>query len=91
MNGEVCEHDVHCKVGSFCWYNNAADKTSSTKKCLEMYGKDFGAEFGWSSADWENPTHDDLRHNGKFCNGGIAFPKDADTARCSLTDNIQFE
>ena len=56
-----------------------------------MHSRDFGAEFGWSSADWQKPTHDDYRHNGKVCTGGIAFPKDADTARCSLTDNIQFE
>jgi hypothetical protein len=53
-----------------------------------MYSKDYGIQFGWSSADFANPTYEDYLHNGKTCKGGIAFPLDENTARCALTDNI---
>ena len=56
-----------------------------------MYSKDYGIQFGWSSADFANPTYEDYLHNGKNCKGGIAFPLDENTARCALTDNIQFD
>ena len=52
--------------------------------------------FGWKSLDptWnfdtDAPLFEDLRHNGKFCEHGLAFPVNQIEAKCSQVDRVEF-
>ena len=54
MKGARCTDTFDCSPRHFCWYMNAQDAQSDTKKCLDLYYNPEGTIFGWRYLDTED-------------------------------------
>jgi hypothetical protein len=70
----------------YCWYASVDDRLLNTTKCVPMYSQPNGTTFGWyqiSGSDTSKITLADYEQNGKYCQSGLAYPVNANTARCT--------
>lgn len=61
------------------------------KTCMPIYSQEVGTLFGWKSVDNDNPTEADFIQNGKYCETGLAYPVNKDTARCTDFKEMTFD
>ena len=96
--GETCTEDYQCQIKDYCWFASSDDVVSNSRTCMEKFlgTKDPVTEFGWYQ-EGEEPTLDDYRQNGKYCESGLAFNVSDDqgvptkVARCTETETIRFD
>lgn len=50
---------------------------------MPVYSQEDGVLFGWESSDINNPTQEDFKQNGQYCQSGLAYPAGPDEARCT--------
>ena len=61
----------------------------STKQCLPIYSQSNMQTIGWKSLKegWtfgvDEPLYEDLKHNGMYCEYGLAFPISQTESKCS--------
>ena len=62
---------------------------------MPYYSKPSQLEIAWKNLEngggtWDKPTYEDLLHNGKYCEYGLAFPISEYTAICTQVDKVIF-
>ena len=80
---ELCTNDFDCQNNQFCWFPNKEHKQIGRRTCMPVYSQEDGVLFGWESKDINNPTQEDFKQNGQYCQSGLAYPAGPDEARCT--------
>lgn len=79
-------------IDHFCWYLTGDDVDSDTKKCMKMYSAKSdppAAQFGWQFVSQNAGfTLEDYTQNGKYCESGLAYKGQGNTAKCTQTKKV---
>lgn len=82
-----CTNTYDCGPSYFCWYQNAQDAQTDTKKCLDLYYNTEGFIFGWRYVD-ANDGMTNALINGQNCQSGFAVYIGNYQAQCSSIKKI---
>lgn len=92
---QICVEDTECQSGTYCWYaspEKVEQNDEQSKQCLPFYSQISMLQIAWKSlsdnTDLENPTYEDMEHNGAYCEYGLAFPISAYAANCTQVDKV---
>ena len=89
---EFCENDFECQNHQFCWYPDEENrKNNGLKTCLSLYSQPEGTKFGWFSESEDEPTLEDFKQNGKYCESGLAYPYSQYGARCTEMKEMKWD
>lgn len=65
-----------------------------SKQCLPYYSQSSQLTIGWKNlpgaGTWEEPTFEDLKFNGQYCEYGLAFPTNQYSGNCTQVDRVEF-
>lgn len=88
---EQCASDTECQNHQYCWYPNEEHSKSDRKTCMPIYSQEDGTVFGWKASSNDEPTEADFLLNGKYCQSGLAYPINENSARCTSFKEMRFD
>ena len=95
---QVCVEDTECQAGSYCWYASSEkvkQDNEQSRQCLPYYSQQSQLTIAWKSrpgnGSYKNPSYEDLKHNGAYCDYGLAYPVDEFEAICTQVDKVFYD